>query len=145
DPETHLIPIALQAAAGIREAVDVFGNDYPTRDNTCVRDYIHVIDLARAHILALEAPSPSRVYNLGCGGEGYSVNEVLETAEAVTGLPIKRRFAPRRPGDPPTLIASSELIKRELGWEPRHQDLSDIVGSAWSWMQKKHSHEAEGM
>ena len=142
DPETHLIPIALQTAAGLRDAIDVYGDDYPTRDGTCVRDYIHVIDLARAHILALTADSPGPVYNLGCGGEGYSVNEVLQTAEAVTGLPIKRRLAPRRPGDPSTLIASSELIRRELGWEPRHQNLADIVGSAWAWMQRHRSHEA---
>lgn len=142
DPETHLIPIALQAAAGLREAIDIYGDDYPTRDGTCVRDYIHVIDLARAHILALTAPSPGAVYNLGCGGEGYSVSEVLHTAETVTGRPIRRRLAPRRAGDPSTLIASSELIRRELGWEPRHQNLTDIVGSAWAWMRKERSQEA---
>jgi len=145
EPETHLIPLALQTAAGLREAIDVYGDDYPTRDGTCVRDYIHVIDLARAHILALEAPSPSPVYNLGCGGQGYSVTEVLETAEKVTGRQIKRRLAPRRLGDPPTLIASSERIARELGWEARHSELSEIIRSAWTWMQKERSaYETDG-
>lgn len=141
DPETHLIPIALQTAAGLRDSIDVFGNDYETPDGTCVRDYIHVVDLARAHILALEASSPSSVYNLGCGGAGYSVNEVIETAEKVTGRQIKRRLGPRRPGDPSTLIASSDRIKRELGWQPAHGNLSDIIGSAWAWMQKDGSYE----
>lgn len=142
DPETHLIPLALQTAAGLRSAIDVYGDDYPTRDGTCVRDYIHVVDLARAHILALEASSPSPVYNLGCGGQGYTVNEVIHAAEEVTGCPINRSPAPRRPGDPAVLIASSELIRDELGWEPKHQDLSEIVGSAWSWMRSNRSYGA---
>ena len=136
DPETHLIPIVLQAAAGAREAVEVYGDDYPTRDGTCVRDYIHVLDLARAHILSLGALAEgSRIYNLGCGGDGYSVREVIETACAVTGREINVRVGPRRPGDPAVLIASSEKISRELGWQPTRQDLELIVQSAWDWMR----------
>jgi UDP-glucose 4-epimerase len=139
--ETHLIPIALQVAAGTREFVEVYGDDYPTPDGTCVRDYIHVIDLARAHILALKAlddgstgERAGRIYNLGCGGDGYSVNQVLETARAVTGKDIPARVGPRRAGDPAVLIASSEKIKRELGWKPEFQDLRVIIESAWRWM-----------
>ena len=135
EPETHLIPIALQAAAGLRDAVEIYGDDYPTPDGTCIRDYIHVIDLARAHVLALKAESPGTVYNLGCGGHGYSVKQVIQTAEKVTGQRIKTKLAPRRNGDPPTLIASSELVRKELGWKPEHQDLSQMIESAWSWMQ----------
>ncbi len=136
DPETHLIPIALQAAAGKREFVEVFGSDYPTTDGTCIRDYIHVVDLARAHVLALGAlHQGNRIYNLGCGGEGYSVNQVIETARQVTGKEIKTRVGSRRPGDPAVLIASSEKIKRELGWNPEFQDLRLIIESAWGWMQ----------
>jgi UDP-glucose 4-epimerase len=135
DPESHLIPIALQAAAGSREAVEVYGDDYPTADGTCVRDYIHVIDLARAHILALNVlDQGSRIYNLGCGGDGYSVNEVLETAREVTGKEIPAHVGPRRAGDPATLIAASDKIKRELGWKPEFQDLRLIIESAWRWM-----------
>ena len=135
--ETHLIPIALQAAAGKRECVEVYGDDYATPDGTCVRDYIHVIDLARAHILALKSlgTSGGRIYNLGCGGAGYSVKQVLETAREVTGKSIPARMAPRRAGDPAVLIASSEKIKRELGWKPEFQDLRVIIESAWRWMQ----------
>ena len=137
--ETHIIPIALQVAAGKREFVEVFGEDYPTPDGTCVRDYIHVIDLARAHILALGAldnpENGNRIYNLGCGGKGYSVNEVLETAREVTGKNIPARVGPRRAGDPAVLIASSEKIKRELGWTPEFQNLRVIIESAWRWMQ----------
>ncbi|HEX8710185.1 MAG TPA: UDP-glucose 4-epimerase GalE [Pyrinomonadaceae bacterium] len=136
DPETHLIPIVLQAAAGRREAVEIYGDDYRTRDGTCVRDYIHVVDLARAHILSLGVLSEgSRIYNLGCGGEGYTVREVIETARQVTGRDIAVRMGQRRPGDPDVLVASSEKIKRELGWEPSMQDLRLIIESAWSWMQ----------
>lgn len=136
DPESHLIPIALQVAAGTREFVDVYGDDYPTPDGTCVRDYVHVIDLARAHILALGAlDQGSRVYNLGCGGDGYSVNEVLAAAREVTGKAIPATASARRAGDPSVLIASSEKIKRELGWQPRFQDLRVIIESAWRWMQ----------
>lgn len=137
-PETHVIPIALQVAAGKREFMEVYGDDYPTPDGTCVRDYVHVIDLARAHILALKALEKGepggRIYNLGCGGDGYSVNQVLETARAVTGKNIPARIGPRRTGDPAVLIASSEKIKRELGWKPEFQDLRVIVESAWRWM-----------
>src|SRR6185437_11579899 len=119
DPETHLIPIALQVGAGARDSIQVYGADYPTPDGTCVRDYIHVIDLARAHILALGAlDHSSRIYNLGCGGAGYSVNQVIEAAREVTGKEIRATVSPRRAGDPSVLIASSEKIKRELGWKP---------------------------
>lgn len=136
DPETHIIPIALQAAAGKRSHVEIFGEDYPTPDGTCIRDYIHVIDLARAHIQALEALSEgSRIYNLGCGGAGYSVRDVIDTAQRVTGKQIPTRFGPRRPGDPAILVASSDRIKSELGWQPRFQDLGLIIESAWRWMQ----------
>jgi len=135
-PETHLIPIVLQAATGQRAHVEVYGEDYPTRDGTCVRDYIHVIDLARAHIAALSIlDERSVVYNLGCGGEGYTVKEVIAAAREVTGREIPVRTGPRRVGDPAVLIASSEKIRRELGWSPRFQDLRAIIESAWKWMQ----------
>ncbi len=134
DPETHLIPLVLQVALGQREHITVFGDDYPTRDGTCVRDYIHVVDLAQAHLKAIEAIDElgSRRYNLG-NGEGYTVLEVIETARRVTGHPIPHVVGPRRPGDPATLIASSEAIRRELGWTPRFADLDSIVESAWTW------------
>lgn len=136
DPETHLIPIILQAAQGQRDYVEVYGTDYATPDGTCVRDYIHVTDLARAHILALGIlDTRSAIYNLGCGGAGYSVKEVIDVAEAVTGQRVNVRYGPRRAGDPPTLIASSEKIKRELGWQPQQQDLQAIIASAWAWLQ----------
>jgi UDP-glucose 4-epimerase len=136
DPESHIIPIALQVAAGRREVVQIYGHDYPTPDGTCVRDYVHVIDLARAHILALGAlDQSSRIYNLGCGGAGYSVNEVLQAAREVTGKEIRATVSARRPGDPSVLVASSEKIKRELGWKPQYQDLRVIIESAWKWMQ----------
>ncbi|HEV3468238.1 MAG TPA: UDP-glucose 4-epimerase GalE [Pyrinomonadaceae bacterium] len=136
DPESHLIPIVLQAAAGRRPAVEVYGDDYPTRDGTCVRDYIHVVDLARAHVLALGIlDTRSAVYNLGCGGDGYTVREVVEAAREVTGRDITARTGPRRAGDPAVLVASSEKIRGELGWEPRFQQLRAIIGSAWEWMQ----------
>ena len=136
DPETHLIPITLQAAAGKRPHVEIYGDDYPTEDGTCIRDYIHVIDLARAHILALDVLSErSAIYNLGCGGDGYSVREVIETARRVTGNNIPVRMGPRRAGDPAVLIASSDKIKRELVWQPQFQDLGLIVESAWRWMR----------
>jgi UDP-glucose 4-epimerase len=135
DPETHLIPITLQAAAGKRAHVEIYGDDYPTADGTCIRDYIHVVDLARAHILALDVLSErSAIYNLGCGGDGYSVHDVIETARRVTGKEIPVRMGPRRPGDPAVLIASSDKIKSELGWQPQFQDLGLIVESAWKWM-----------
>jgi UDP-glucose 4-epimerase len=137
DPETHIIPITLQAAVGKRSYVEIYGDDYPTSDGTCIRDYIHVIDLARAHIQALEAlDEGSRIYNLGCGGAGYSVREVIDTAQRVTGKEIPTRFGPRRPGDPAILVASSDRIKTELGWQPQYQDLGLIIESAWRWMQR---------
>ena len=132
-PEWHLIPIILQVALGQREKLIVFGNDYPTPDGTCVRDYIHVTDLAQAHILALEAlDQGSRTYNLG-NGNGYSIMEVIRTAEEVTGRKIRYEFGPRRPGDPAILVAGSEKIKRELGWKPRFDALRDIISTAWEW------------
>lgn len=133
DPETHLIPVVLQVALGQRDRVTVFGEDYPTRDGTCVRDYIHVVDLAEAHILALKSlDRGSRVYNLG-SGTGFSVKEIIETARQVTGHPIPADVGPRRPGDPAELVAGSERIRRELGWEPRYPDVKDIIRSAWQW------------
>jgi UDP-glucose 4-epimerase len=135
DPETHIIPITLQAATGKRPHVEIFGDDYPTPDGTCIRDYIHVIDLARAHILALDVLGErSAIYNLGCGGDGYSVRDVIETARRVTGKEIPVRMGPRRAGDPAVLIASSDKIKSELGWQPQFQDLGLIIESAWKWM-----------
>jgi len=137
DPETHLIPIVLQAAAGAREAVEIYGDDYPTRDGTCVRDYIHVIDLARAHVKAIDmVENKSGIFNLGCGGDGYTVKEVIDAAERITGKKIPTRISGRRPGDPAVLIASSERIRSELGWQPEFQDLSLIVESAWRWMKR---------
>jgi UDP-glucose 4-epimerase len=132
-PESHLIPIVLQVAAGTRASVELFGDDYPTDDGTCVRDYIHVVDLARAHILALQSPR-NAIYNLGCGA-GYSVSEVIDCAKKVTGRSIPVKVTKRRAGDPPTLIASSEAIKRDLGWSPRFQELELIIDSAWAWLE----------
>jgi UDP-glucose 4-epimerase len=133
DPETHLIPITLQVALGQRDEMTIFGDDYPTRDGTCVRDYIHVTDLAKAHILALQSlDQGSRTYNLG-NGRGFTVKEVIETCRNVTGHPIPAEVGDRRPGDPPVLIASSERIRAELGWEPRYPDLETIVAHAWEW------------
>ena len=134
-PELHLIPIVLGVALGKRDKVTIFGDDYPTRDGTCVRDYIHVIDLAQAHILALRAlEQGSRVYNLG-NGQGFTVKEVIETAREITHHPIPAEIGARRPGDPAVLIASSDKIRRELGWKPQYPALHDIVESAWKWHQ----------
>jgi len=136
DPETHLIPLLLQVATGERPDVTVFGDDYPTPDGTCIRDYVHVSDLGRAHVLALEAlagPGAGPVYNLGAGG-GASVREVIDVARRVTGHPIPVRVGPRRPGDPPRLVASSARAAAELAWRPTRQDLGTIVESAWRWM-----------
>lgn len=145
DPETHLIPIILQAAGGRREYVEVFGDDYPTRDGTCVRDYVHVVDLARAHILALGIlDERSAIYNLGCGGDGYTVREVIDAARAVTGREIPVRFGKKRAGDPAVLVASADKIKRELGWNPTRQDLPSIIASAWEWMQRHPAGYPEG-
>lgn len=137
DPETHLIPLVLQVALGQREKIMMFGDDYDTPDGTCVRDYIHVADLAQAHVLALNALSDREVlhYNLG-NGNGFSVREVIETAREVTGHPIPAEVAPRRAGDPATLIADSSKIREELGWSPRYADLKSIMQSAWDWHMK---------
>ena len=136
DPETHLIPLVLRAARDPRFPVTVFGNDYPTRDGTCVRDYVHVSDLARAHVLALEALErediSQQIFNLGCG-DGYTVQEVIDAARRVTGRDIPANVGPRRPGDPAVLVASSERIASLLGWHPRKSSLESIVTSAWAW------------
>lgn len=129
--ETHLIPNILKVALGQRESVSIFGTDYETPDGTCVRDYIHVLDLAQAHALALEAPR-SAFYNLGTGG-GTSVREVIAACEIITGKPIAVKEEPRRAGDPARLIAASEKIRTELGWQPERQDIVEIVRSAWAW------------
>jgi UDP-glucose 4-epimerase len=135
DPETHLIPLVLQVALGQREKIYIFGDDYPTRDGSCVRDYVHVIDLAQAHILALHAlDQGSRRYNLG-NGQGFSVKEVIEVAREVTGHPIPAEVTERRPGDPAVLIAGSETIREELGWTPQYPALRDIIETAWQWHQ----------
>ncbi len=135
-PESHLIPRVLQVALGHAGYATIFGVNYPTPDGTCIRDYIHIADLAHAHVLALEAlaEQPALVYNLG-NGQGYSVREVIEAARAVTGHPIPAVEQPRRPGDAPRLVASSAKIRRELGWTPRYPALKDIIGSAWAWHQ----------
>lgn len=136
DPETHLIPLVFEAATGKRPHVEVFGTDYPTPDGTCVRDYIHVDDLAAAHILALDklGPGVGLRYNVGTG-RGYSVREVIRTAEAVTGLTVPVREGPRRPGDPPELVADAGKIRRELGWSPKYAELRPILETAWRWHQ----------
>jgi len=143
DPETHLIPIVLQVALGQRSHVQIYGTDYPTRDGTCIRDYIHVTDLAQAHILALRAlERGSCIYNLG-NGQGFTVREVIEVCQEVTGHFIPVVEASRRPGDPAVLVASSEKIRRELGWEPLYPALQAIVESAWRWHQAHpHGYEA---
>lgn len=136
NPETHLIPIVLQVAQGKREKVTVFGTDYKTVDGTCVRDYIHVVDLAQAHILALEAlDRGSRTYNLG-NGAGFSVKEVIETARSITGHEIPAEYGPRRAGDVATLVAGSEKIRKELGWKPVYTDVRSVIESAWKWHSK---------
>lgn len=139
EPETHLIPLILQVALGQRPHITVFGDDYPTPDGTCIRDYVHVLDLAQAHILAMQALDQTgpRHYNLG-SSSGYSVMQVIEMCRTVTGHPIPHVIGPRRAGDPATLIASSERIRQELGWVPQH-DLESIIRSAWTWHQS-HPH-----
>lgn len=135
NPESHLIPLILQVPNGKREQINVFGEDYPTHDGTCIRDYIHVTDLADAHIKALEYlknGGKSTYYNLG-NGNGFSVKEVIDTVEKVVGAPIKRQIVDRRAGDPASLVASSEKIQKELGWKPRYANLETIVASAWKW------------
>ncbi|MDA7915958.1 UDP-glucose 4-epimerase GalE [Verrucomicrobia bacterium] len=133
DPELHLIPIVLQVAMGKRDQIKIFGDDYDTPDGTCVRDYIHVADLAQAHILALEAlDKGSCTYNLG-NGTGYSVKQVIETAREITGHPIPSEVVVRRSGDPSILVGGSDKIRRELGWNPKYGDLTTIIESAWKW------------
>jgi len=136
EPESHLIPLVLQVAQGKREAISVFGDDYPTPDGTCVRDYIHVADLADAHLLALKAATPGEhlICNLG-NGEGFSVRQVIETVRQVTGHPIPEVVAPRRDGDPATLVASAARAKERLGWNPTRADLAGIVADAWAFAQ----------
>jgi len=139
EPETHIIPLVLRVALGLAKEVVIFGDDYPTNDGTCIRDYIHVADLARAHVLALHAlmqGGPSKVYNVGCGAGGYSVREVIDVARDVCGVEIPIRVGPRRPGDPAVLMAGSDRIAHELGFRPHCSDLYEIIGSAWLWMQR---------
>src|ERR671926_148872 len=135
--ETHLIPIALQVAAGSREALTIYGDDYPAPDGTCIRDYIHVADLSDAHLLALAAPSPGehRIYNLG-NGTGFSVQQVVDAVREVTGHPVPVEVGQRRAGDPAQLVASSDRIRGDLGWTPKHTDLAGIVRDAWDTAQK---------
>jgi len=137
DPETHLIPIALQVAAGKRDKLQLFGDDYPTDDGTCVRDYIHVEDLARAHLLALESARPSehKIYNLG-SGSGFSNRQVVDVVREVTGHPLPVEIAPRRSGDPASLVASSDLARQELGWTPTRTTLHDMVSDAWAFYRE---------
>ena len=134
-PETHLIPLILQVPLGQRDHISIFGDDYPTPDGTCIRDYIHVTDLAQAHILAMKYlmdGGESNIFNLG-NGIGFSVNDVIETARKVTGQPIKAQMEARRAGDPAQLIASSEKARSVLGWKPQHADLEEIIATAWKW------------
>jgi len=137
-PETHLIPLVLQVALGQRPAIDIFGDDFPTADGTCIRDYIHIADLAQAHRLALE-----RILNGGAGGafnlgngNGYSVREVIDTARRVTGAAIPARVVERRPGDPSALVGSCRKARQELGWQPRYPSLADIIETAWRWHRR---------
>lgn len=140
NPETHLIPLVLQTALGHRESVSIFGTDYDTPDGSCIRDYIHVLDIAQAHILALKYlidHGATDVFNLG-NGSGFSVKEVIETARKITGKEIKAELSDRRPGDPPSLVGSSAKAKKILGWQPAYSNLDDIISHAWQWHQKRH-------
>jgi len=140
NPETHLIPLVLQTALGKRESISIFGTDYPTSDGTCVRDYIHVSDLADAHVLGLEyllKGGDSTFFNLG-NGSGFSVKEVIETARKITGKEIKAVECDRRPGDPPALIGSAKKARTILGWQPQYTSIKDIMTHAWEWHQKRH-------
>ncbi|MFM2312282.1 MAG: hypothetical protein RLZZ04_1558 [Cyanobacteriota bacterium] len=140
NPETHLIPLVLQTALGQRESVSVFGTDYDTPDGTCIRDYIHVLDIAQAHILALKYlldNGATDVFNLG-NASGFSVKEVIETARKITGKEIKAEFSDRRPGDPPALVGSGAKAQKILGWQPAYSNLDDIISHAWQWHQKRH-------
>ncbi len=146
EPESHLIPLVLDVALGRRKNIKIFGQDYPTSDGTCVRDYIHVEDLANAHMLALDAlradprpgASPNMIYNIG-NGEGFTVLQVVDSVRRVTGHPIPVELCPRRPGDPAILVASSAAIQHDLGWTPKHPQLDDIIATAWAWHQKLYS------
>jgi UDP-glucose 4-epimerase len=140
EPESHLIPLILDVALGRRASIKIFGSDYATPDGTCIRDYIHVKDLTDAHLLALKALEEKGrlIYNLG-NGHGFSVRQVIDSVQRVTGKPIPVEEQPRRPGDPAVLVASSEKIKRELGWNPSFADLDRIVASAWEWHQKRYT------
>jgi len=143
EPESHLIPLILDVALGRRQSIKIFGEDYPTPDGTCVRDYIHVEDLAQAHLLALNALTdparPSRmVYNIGIG-QGFTVRQVIDSVRRITGHPIPVELCDRRPGDPAVLVASSAAIQRDLGWTPKHAKLDDIIASAWAWHQQVHA------
>lgn len=140
NPETHIIPLVLLTALGLRESVSIFGTDYPTPDGTCIRDYIHVADLADAHVLGLKyllQGGDSAVFNLG-NGSGFSVRQVIETARVVTGKEIRVEECDRRPGDPPVLVGSSDKARKILGWSPQYADLSDILSHAWKWHQQRH-------
>lgn len=136
EPESHLIPLILDAAMGRRESIRIYGKDYPTHDGTCVRDYIHVSDLADAHLLALQGleKTSKLICNIG-NGKGFTVREVIDSVQRVTGKPVKVEDFPRRPGDPAVLVASSEKIMKELGWAPKFTELDQIIGSAWAWHQ----------
>ena len=144
-PETHLIPLVLQAASGRRPHIAVYGRDYDTPDGTCIRDYIHVSDLCDAHWLALQSlinGAPSQAYNLG-NGQGFSVQQVIATAQRVTGRPIPVVEGPRRPGDPARLVADATLARQRLGWQPRYASLDTIVAHAWGWEQKMAATQAQ--
>lgn len=135
EPEEHLVPLAIRAAQGLRPALKVFGSDYPTPDGSCVRDYIHVLDIASAHMMAakhLQSGGDSRAYNLG-NGQGYSVKQVIDVVGKVTGLPVPHEMADRRPGDPAVLVASSAKIRTDWGWQPNYPELEQIVNTAWTW------------
>lgn len=134
DPESHLIPIVLQAASGTRDCIHIYGSDYPTPDGTCIRDFVHVLDLAQAHLLALEGDEVGS-FNLGSGA-GHSVKAIVDAARTVTGRDIPVRQAPRRPGDPPRLISDSTAARERLGWRPEHDDIHDIIESAWTWRRR---------
>jgi UDP-glucose 4-epimerase len=140
EPESHLIPLILDVALGRRGSIKIFGRDYPTKDGTCVRDYIHVRDLAEAHLLALGALTEKSklIYNIG-NGQGFTVLEVIESVRRVTGRPIAIEECERRAGDPAVLVASSEKIKAELGWRPQFAELDKIIASAWEWHQQRYS------
>jgi UDP-glucose 4-epimerase len=140
EPESHLIPLVLDVALGKRQNIKIFGSDYPTPDGTCIRDYIHVRDLADAHLLALAALDQKDrvIYNIG-NGQGFTVRQVIEAVRRVTGRAIPVEECPRRPGDPAVLVAGSEKIKQELGWKPQFADLDAIVASAWEWHQKRYA------